>query len=293
MRGAPSAPERPGHPSTRPAERSLALFVLLEAASVAAIRPPEWPRILAALLLISWGAFAASTWVPTPRSRALWCARVLVPLALFPFLYRTSGLINIGLPWWLLDGPIERTEGWIFGGQPSMFLFEKMPWLPLSEALHACYLGLYLLIPLPVVALLIRRRDAEAARGVFSLSGCLFILILFYIWLPVTSPLYKYPMIDGPAARGFFFRLAHRVSNGGGVLGAAFPSGHAALSVLALMLSWRWMRGLFWIALVPTIGLLIATVYCRYHFAMDTLAGVVVGWTMFRILIERPRLTRP
>lgn len=287
MRAAPSAPERIGHPSTRPVERTLALFILLEAASVVVIRPPEWPTILAALLLISWGAFAASTWIPAPRSRALWCARVLLPLVLFPLLYRTSGLLNIGLPRWLLDGPIERMEGWIFGGQPSMFLFEKMPWLPLSEALHACYFFLYLLIPLPVVALLIRRRDVEAARAVFALSGCLFILILFYIWLPVTSPLYKYPMIDGPAARGFFFRLAHRFSNEGGVLGAAFPSGHAALAVLSLMLSFRWMRRLFWIALVPTIGLLIATVYCRYHFAMDTVAGMVVGGTMFRILIGR------
>jgi membrane-associated phospholipid phosphatase len=223
--------------------------------------------------------------MPIPRSRALWCARALLPLFLFPFLYKLSGRINIGLPRWVLDGPLESLEGRIFGGQPSMLLAERAPWVPLSEALHACYFGLYLLIPCPAVSLLIRGRDEEGAKAVFALCGCLLLLLLFYIWLPVTSPLYRYPMIGGPPAHGFFFRLAHRFSREGGVIGAAFPSGHAALATLALLLSWKWMRGLFWITLVPTFGLLIATVYCRYHYALDTLAGMAVGGAVFIALI--------
>jgi membrane-associated phospholipid phosphatase len=180
-------------------------------------------------------------------------------------------------------------EARLFRGQPSMFLSERFPWVGLSEALHACYLGLYLLIPLPAVLLLTQRREREAARAVFALSLCLFFLMLFWIWLPVTSPLYRYPLIHGPQASGFFFRLAHRVSRQGGVLGAAFPSGHAALASLALLICWRWIRKAFWIVLGPTFGLLAATVYCRYHFALDTLAGILVGAAAYLLLVGRRR----
>jgi membrane-associated phospholipid phosphatase len=46
------------------------------------------------------------------------------------------------------------------------------------------------------------------------------------------------------------------------------------------------MRRLFWITLAPTVGLLVATVYCRYHYALDTLAGMAVGGIVFAVLVR-------
>jgi membrane-associated phospholipid phosphatase len=76
---------------------------------------------------------------------------------------------------------------------------------------------------------------------------------------------------------GFFYRLAHGISNRGGVLGGAFPSSHAALTMVNLFLSYRLHRKLFWWTLAPSALLLIATVYCRYHYALDSIAGVALS----------------
>jgi len=54
---------------------------------------------------------------------------------------------------------------------------------------------------------------------------------------------------------------------------AAFPSLHAAVSLLALVYAWRFVRPWFW-ALVPfALGLWISTVYLRHHYVIDLVAG--------------------
>ncbi|MCX8070806.1 MAG: phosphatase PAP2 family protein, partial [Thermodesulfovibrionales bacterium] len=65
----------------------------------------------------------------------------------------------------------------------------------------------------------------------------------------------------------------------------AFPSGHTGISLLLLILSWSYARRLFWIFLIITIGLLIATVYFRYHYVVDLLGGVVL--TVVTIIIGK------
>lgn len=88
---------------------------------------------------------------------------------------------------------------------------------------------------------------------------------VFYIWLPVASPFFIYPPIGPPLSDGFFYRLAHAISNRGGVLGGAFPSSHAALTVINLLMAFKLHRRLFWWTLAPSVLLLVATGYCRYH----------------------------
>ncbi len=204
-------------------------------------------------------------------------ARALVPLALFPPLYGLSGRINVGLDRWILDGPLERLEGAIFGGQPSLFLAQAMPWPALSEVLHACYFAYFLLVPMPAILLAVRGHERNLRRVVAWLTGCFLFCQIFYVWLPATSPLYAYPPLPPPLDRGVFYGLTHAAARAGGVVGGAFPSSHAALGTLALLLAWRYERRWFTIALLPTAGMLLATVYGRWHFALDTIAGIAIA----------------
>jgi membrane-associated phospholipid phosphatase len=54
---------------------------------------------------------------------------------------------------------------------------------------------------------------------------------------------------------------------------AAFPSLHAAVSLVALIQAWRFVRPWFWILLPFTIGLWASTIYLRHHFVVDLIAG--------------------
>jgi membrane-associated phospholipid phosphatase len=56
----------------------------------------------------------------------------------------------------------------------------------------------------------------------------------------------------------------------------AFPSGHALLSMIVMVLSWRYRRPIFRWMVVPSLGCVLATVALRYHYVIDVLASVVL-----------------
>lgn len=264
------------HAVGRPAEAALAVYLLIGAVSCLLLRPPGWILLLAGHLVAA-GGLAALTRIHDSRIRLLRAFRTLLPFASFGPLYALTERINRTLPVWVLNGPLERFEGWLFGGQPSLFLADRFDSLPLSEFLHACYFGYYSLIPLVPIVLLARGEERRAAGAVGALTYCFLLCLFFYVWLPATSPLYMYELLGPPMSEGFFFSLTHHLAEEGGIDGGAFPSSHAAISTLALLLARRHARGLFWVMLLPTLGLLVATVYGRYHFAVDTLSGILLA----------------
>ncbi|MBN1423578.1 phosphatase PAP2 family protein [Candidatus Fermentibacteria bacterium] len=259
-----------------PAEGVLGAYLALAGASAILIRPPSWAT-LAGGMLVAAAMFFFVRRLPRPSSPRATGLRAVAPLACFPVLYPLTGMISRGLPVWLLDGPLKRWEEAAFGGQPAMFLAEAAPWKALSEVLHACYFSFYfLVIGLPVV-LAFEGRAQRAARVMRNLCTCFGVCLLCYIWIPATSPLYASPPLPEALRDGFFYRLTHAVADRGGVRGGAFPSSHAALAVCNLVMAFRDERRVFWLTLAPTMGLLVATVYGRYHFALDTVAGTLVG----------------
>jgi len=57
----------------------------------------------------------------------------------------------------------------------------------------------------------------------------------------------------------------------------AFPSLHTAMTTVVLGCMWRDARKLFWTYLPIALGLYLATMYLRVHYATDVAAGFVVG----------------
>jgi len=80
------------------------------------------------------------------------------------------------------------------------------------------------------------------------------------------------------------------------VHGAAFPSAHVAGSMVAMLASWRHRRWLFWVCLPFFASMCVATVYGRYHYVADVLAGLAVGTIGFvageRLMRKRGALPR-
>jgi membrane-associated phospholipid phosphatase len=62
-----------------------------------------------------------------------------------------------------------------------------------------------------------------------------------------------------------------------GVTRDCFPSGHTELTMLVLYCAWRFERRAFWIMVPPACVLVISTVYLRYHYVIDVIAGAVVA----------------
>ena len=126
-------------------------------------------------------------------------------------------------------------------------------------------------------------------------SGAASVLLgsyLFFILLPVDSPYYLSQRLGPPLSGHFFFDLVHQMSARGGARGGAFPSAHVSGAVVVSLVAWRHQRRLAWLLVPFTLSVMVAAVYGRFHYVLDTLAGAalaigVVG-TSFALGAGRP-----
>ena len=213
------------------------------------------------------------------------------PLMLFPPLYKEVELLAPVLGDWRLTTAIPAWESALFGGQPSLYLSERLAFVPLSEYLHFCYLSYVIVIPAVAAYWYASGRKAAFGELVLLLSTVLLGSYLFFILLPVDSPYYRLPRIGPPLAGHFFFDLVHHISARGGARGGAFPSAHVSGSVVLILVAWRHQRRLACVLAPITGGLLIATVYGRFHYALDTLTGAALAIAVvaaYRALVTSP-----
>lgn len=88
------------------------------------------------------------------------------------------------------------------------------------------------------------------------------------------------PLHGGPLTR---FMLP--VINAGSNHIDVFPSIHGAASLYLLVFDYWHYRKRFWILLLPTCALWVSTVYLRYHYVVDLLAGFAI--TVAALLVAR------
>src|SRR5687767_13247036 len=82
-----------------------------------------------------------------PKAGILRVMRDWHPLLLFPFLYKEVELLAGVIGDWRLTAVIPGWEAALFAGQPSLYLSERLAFVPLSEYLHFCYLAHVVVIP--------------------------------------------------------------------------------------------------------------------------------------------------
>ena len=76
---------------------------------------------------------------------------------------------------------------------------------------------------------------------------------------------------------GVFYRLMGWIYRVFERPGAAFPSSHVAIALCTVFFSFRYLRRIRYLHLVAAVLLCLATVYCRYHYAVDVLAGALTA----------------
>jgi membrane-associated phospholipid phosphatase len=67
------------------------------------------------------------------------------------------------------------------------------------------------------------------------------------------------------------------IHENGALLGAAFPSSHVAASAIPWYYTWRWYPRHRWWMTTLFVLLCMSTVYCRYHYVVDVLAGLLLA----------------
>lgn len=211
------------------------------------------------------------------------------PLVLLLALYASLDLLNGGGRVAVHDRTVQHWEAALFGGQPSRDWWQRAPSRFWSTLLHGAYCAYYAIIVLPALVL-VRRPDREPLRRfVLAVMATFIACHVVFVFFPVAGPYYEFPRPTGSFVDNPMARLVYATLAGGSSYGAAFPSSHVAASVAATVASWRASRRLGAALLIPTALLTIAVVYCQMHYAVDALAGLVVGLVVGGLVVRRER----
>ena len=96
--------------------------------------------------------------------------------------------------------------------------------------------------------------------------------------MPVEGPRFNISALHSLKLEGpFFTKIAQGVVDIAGMHGGCMPSSHVAVALVVLIFSYRYHRTLFFILFPIIITLFVATVYGRFHYISDVLAGLLVG----------------
>lgn len=203
------------------------------------------------------------------------------PLATIPAFYWGVSPLTQMIRRGYFDDAVIRWENRFFMGQPSMYLSKHLPKIALSEVLHLCYFSYYaIVLSLPAV-LYIQGRIEAFREVVFAECFAFNVCLICYIFLPVAGPRYVFEKIGGRLANGFLHRLTHIILSMGSSKGTAFPSSHSAIAVVVLLYAMRYDTLAFIILCPFCVGLVIGTVYGRFHYAVDTIAGTVLAGVIY------------
>lgn len=175
------------------------------------------------------------------------------------------------------DPTIQRLEGAVFGMQPAHVLAAKVPNLFVSELLHAGYLSFYLALSIPPLLLYASRRRFAFSQTVLTLIVTWIVCCAMFAIFPVQGPRFLWTSPPG-IPNGPFRWLSASILAAGSARGTAFPSLHMAASLSQTVMAWRWQsRPLRYVMTASTLLIGVGAVYAGYHYAIDMVAGALLG----------------
>lgn len=227
---------------------------------------------------------------PAPALR--WAIR-LAPLVAIPFLYAELPTLMSGLKDGYWDAIVQPWEHAVFGGMPARTLAPTIRSAlgggvatVVSELLYAAYLSYYFIIYVPPILLLLRGSYDLYARTMAGMMIAFLTCFLAFVVFPVEGPRYIWPAPD-VGMEGPVRAFTHRLVEAGSSRGAEFPSSHVAVAMAQSFMALKWQPKLGVAIAIATILLSIAVVFAGYHYAVDVLAGAVLGTAIGAMTITK------
>jgi membrane-associated phospholipid phosphatase len=246
-------------------------------------------RLLVAVLLM--GGLVAGQRL-APRARAVRVLREVLPflacVLIYTNLHDTIGLVNTHDVHFMLDA-LDRE---IFGVQPAVWA-ERFITPARTEVMQFLYLSFAWIAPSPALILLARRRWQAFRAVTLGTVVCFYLGYALYVAFPAAPPRLVLVYEFTRSLEGYTRLFSNLSAQAFALLPvdsrAAFPSLHAAVSLLALVFSWRHLRAWFWVLLPLVLGLWTSTIYLRHHYTVDLFAG----WALVPVaLFLAPRADR-
>ena len=212
--------------------------------------------------------------------------RNLYPFLLLPFLYNETGLLNHILYQEPQDEFFIKIDAFIFRENIGLTFCRHFASKTFSEIMHFFYFSYYLVLFIPAIWLL-KKSIANLERYMFIVFLSFFLYYVIFIFYPVYGPEFYMNYLGEslkPAhLKGYYFTsvlgaiLEHSEING-----AAFPSSHVGAALIVFLIIKRYYKFFAGIIFVFFAGICLATVYCRAHYFIDVIGGIISGILFYK-----------
>jgi membrane-associated phospholipid phosphatase len=260
---------------------AVAYFVYLAAVS---LTRPRFRRARAPLLTAAAIAgVSAAIGLPSASPGALTPLRdIVVPSLVLLAGYWLSGL--------LFTAPNRRLEQWLLSvddallGRPGLLArFNRAP-RAMVEYFELSYLLVYPIVPAGVLTLALGGHAGEVGRLWATVLLSEFICYGMLPWLPTRPP----RVVEGAAAgprRALVVRpLNLAIANRASIQANTLPSGHAAGAFAVALAVGSAMPAAGAVFMVLAISISIAAVVGRYHYAVDSILGVLLAFLVWAVI---------
>ncbi len=184
------------------------------------------------------------------------------------------------------DQALASIDLFFLGVNPTVWIGQFVnPWL--TDVMYLLYF-FYFPMPLFILGYLYRnKRFTDLDQSVFVYMVVYYSAYIGYFIFPASGPRFYEPImqLQTKSLDGVFIALPIR--NFINILEPnkldAFPSLHSAISFTTLLMMAKYNKRMFWIFLPIISGIFVSLVYCRYHYVVDIVAGVV--WSVAGFVI--------
>jgi membrane-associated phospholipid phosphatase len=212
-----------------------------------------------------------------PAKKGFYLSLVATVITVF-VIFNSLGALIAGIHPVTFDGYLIAIDHALFGVHPTVWL-ERLISPTLTSTLQFAYLSYYLIPTSLGIVLIARGRFEEFEEALFGILLCFYLSYLGYLLVPALGPratlsalqtgdLQVSPLIE--SLQEMLNRLEQNKTD-------AFPSGHTAVSLLSLYYAGKAREKILAACLIPVVtGLIISTVYLRYHYVIDVIAGIAL-----------------
>ncbi len=232
--------------------------------------------LLPYIILIALGCIATPQLGATPWQRI----RLIYPFLLMNLLYQATRPVIPALGLQTQDTWLAGLDQQLLGADLRLLLDRQIGWIytPLaSDTFSVCYLLLFVLLVTGMAraAWSPLRHQAAFSIGLWSVYA---IGLFGYTIVPARGPYVAFAQLYRHAVAGGWLTDFNRHVVAVGAPGYdVFPSLHVAASAFLLLWDWHTSRRWFWVSVVPVVMLWMSTVYLRYHYVVDLIAGAALA----------------
>jgi membrane-associated phospholipid phosphatase len=199
------------------------------------------------------------------------------PAAFLPIVFNTLSPLIHAARGRARDEVLIAADRRLFGTDVTVWL-QRLVHPALNDVFFVFYATYYFLAL--TLGLILWRRDRETARRfIFTLMVVYYVSYAGYFLVPAWGPrfaqdsLYTTSLVSTPVSRA----ISNTIDALEKTKFDVFPSGHTMIAVTVLLVARKRARDTFRYFLPVALGLIFSTVYCRYHYAVDVIAGAALA----------------